>query len=191
VHLRGYGMADLEQRIPNAPEMVYNVGSVSKQFTAAAVGLLTLQGRISLDDDVREYVPELRDRGVRITIRHLLHHTNGLETLDELLEDQGMIDQLGTPLHDAQHVTDSAAVALIAQQQALRFEPGSEHEYGNSGYFLLGQIVERVSGQSLRAYAEEHIFAPLGMTQTHFHDEAGHVIENLSMATSGVTRAIA
>jgi CubicO group peptidase (beta-lactamase class C family) len=178
VYERGYGMANLDYDIPSSPRMVYYVGSVSKQFTAAVVGLLVLEGKIGLDDDVRKYVPELPDYraryGTPVTIRHLIHHTSGLRDIYTLMSLAGL------RLEDV--MTDEAALALIARQRELNFAPGSEFLYSNSGYWLLGQIVERVTGRSLRVVADERIFTPLGMTNTHFHDDPGHVMKNRAMS---------
>lgn len=178
VYERGYGMANLDYDIPNGPRMVYYVGSVSKQFTAAAIGLLSLEGKLSLDDDIRKYIPELPDYratyGVPVTIRQLVHHTSGLRDIYTLMSLAGL------RMEDV--MTDDGALALIARQKALNFAPGSEYLYSNSGYWLLGQVVARVSGQPLRAYADARIFRPLGMTNTHFHDDPGHVMKNRAMS---------
>lgn len=178
VYERGYGMANLDYDIPNGPRMVYYVGSVSKQFTAAAIGLLSLQGKLGLDDDIRKYIPEMPDYratyGMPVTVRQLVHHTSGLRDIYTLMSLAGL------RLEDV--MTDEAALALIARQKALNFAPGSEYLYSNSGYWLLGQIVERVTGQPLRVYADERIFTPLGMTNTHFHDDPGHVMKNRAMS---------
>jgi CubicO group peptidase (beta-lactamase class C family) len=169
----GYGMADLDHDIPNGPGMVYYVGSVSKQFTAAAIGLLALDGRLSLDDDVRKWIPELPDYartyGTPLTIRHLVHHTGGVRDIYALMGLRG--DRMEDVL------PDSEALALIARQKGLGFAPGTRYSYSNSGYFLLAQVVKRASGQSLREFAQARIFAPLGMTRTHFHDDGMHVLK--------------
>jgi CubicO group peptidase (beta-lactamase class C family) len=170
VYEKGYGFANLDYDIPHAPHMVYYVGSVSKQFTAAAIALLADEGRISLDDDVRRYVPELPDYGRPITIRHLVHHTSGLRDIYTLM------DLAGLRLEDV--MTDDAALALIARQRELNFAPGDAYLYSNTGYWLLGQIVQRVTGSSLRVYADEKIFRPLGMTHTRFHDQPDRVMPN-------------
>jgi CubicO group peptidase (beta-lactamase class C family) len=169
VYERGYGMANLDYGIPNSPRMVYYVGSVSKQFTAASVVLLAAEGRIQLDDPVRKYVPELPDYG-RLTIRNLIHHTSGIRDI------YGLMDLAGLRMEDV--LPDGEALSLIAAQKQLNFAPGDEYLYSNSGYWLLGQIVERVSGASLREYAREKIFEPLGMSHTHFHDDPGHVMKD-------------
>ena len=170
VFRKGYGMANLDYAVPNSPAMVYYVGSVSKQFTAAAIALLAQEGRISLDDPVRRYIPELPDYGTPMTLRHLLHHTSGLRDIYTLMSLGGIRMEDVFP--------DEDALALIARQRALNFAPGEDHLYSNSGYWLLGQIVERVTGESLREYARRAIFEPLGMSRTHFHDDPGHVMAN-------------
>lgn len=170
VYERGYGFANLDYALPNGPEMVYYVGSVSKQFTAAAIALLAQEGRISLDDDVRKYVPELPDYGRTMTVRHLVHHTSGLRDIYTLMSLAGIRMEDVFP--------DDRALALIAGQKELNFLPGDDYLYSNTGYWLLGQIVERVTGTSLREYAETNIFRPLGMRDTHFHDEPWHPITN-------------
>ena len=178
VYERGYGMANLDYDIPNSPRMVYYVGSDSKQFTAAAIGLLSLQGKLGLDDDVRKYVPEMPDYratyGVPVTIRNLVHHTSGIRDIYTLMSLSGM------RLEDV--MTDDAALTLIARQKELNFKPGTDYLYSNSGYWLLGQIVKRITGQSLRVYADSQIFQPLGMAHTHFHDDPGHVMKNRAMS---------
>ncbi len=178
VYERGYGMANLDYDIPNGPRMVYYVGSDSKQFTAASIALLVLDGRIALSDDIRKYIPELPDYsktyGVPITIDNLVHHTSGIRDIYVLMELSGLRMEDVMP--------DSAALALIERQKELNFKPGTEYLYSNSGYWLLGQIVKRVTGKSLRVFADERIFQPLGMTHTHFHDDPGHPMKNRAMS---------
>jgi CubicO group peptidase (beta-lactamase class C family) len=174
IYQRGYGMANLDYDIPNAPDLVYYVGSVSKQFTAAAIALLVLEGKVSLDDDIRKYFPEMPDYGTPITVRHLVHHTSGIRDV------YGIMGIAGLRMEDV--FADSEAVALIARQKALNFKPGEQHLYSNSGYFLMAQLVRRVTGTSLREFADERIFKPLGMTRTHFHDDPGHVMKKRAMS---------
>jgi CubicO group peptidase (beta-lactamase class C family) len=174
VYERGYGMANLDYDIPNSPKLVYYVGSDSKQFTAASIGLLVLDGKIRLDDDIRKYIPEMPDYGTPITINHLIHHTSGIRDI------YGLMSLGGLRIEDV--FSDSEAVALIARQKELNFKPGDDYLYSNSGYFLLGQIVKRVTGKSLREFADERIFQPLGMTHTHFHDDPGHVMKGRAMS---------
>lgn len=170
VYERGYGFANLDYALPNGPEMVYYVGSVSKQFTAAAIALLAQEGRISLDDDVRKYIPELPAYGRTMTVRHLVHHTSGLRDIYTLMSLAGIRMEDVFP--------DERALTLITSQKELNFLPGDDYLYSNTGYWLLGQIIERVTGSSLREYADEKIFRPLGMRDTHFHDEPWHPITN-------------
>jgi CubicO group peptidase (beta-lactamase class C family) len=174
VYQRGYGMANLDYDIPNAPEMVYYIGSDSKQFTAASIALLSLQGKLSLDDDVRKYFPELPDYGTPITIRHLIHHMSGIRDIYSLMS------MRGDKLEDV--FSDSAALSLIFRQKGLGFKPGDAYSYSNSGYFLLAQLIKRVTGQPLREFADAQIFQPLGMTHTHFHDDPGHVMKRRAMS---------
>jgi CubicO group peptidase (beta-lactamase class C family) len=178
VYERGYGMANLDYDIPNSPRLVYYIGSDSKQFTAAAIALLALQGKLSLDDDIRKYIPEMPDYratyGVPVTIDQLIHHTSGIRDIYTLMSLAGL------RMEDV--MTDDAMLRLITRQQALNFTPGSEYLYSNSAYWLLGQIVKRVTGRSLRVFADEQIFRPLGMTKTHFHDDPGHVMKGRAMS---------
>jgi CubicO group peptidase (beta-lactamase class C family) len=163
-YARGYGMADLQAGVPITASTVFDIGSTSKQFTAASILLLAQRGALSLDDDVRRHIPELPQYQKPITIRHLLHHTSGLRDYIGLLTLAGA--------NTEGHTTAKQALDAIVRQKALNFEPGSEYLYSNSGYFLLSQIVERVSRQSMRVFAEENIFRPLGMRSTHFHDDS-------------------
>jgi len=163
VYARGYGMANLDEGIALSPSSAFYIASTSKQFTAASVLLLAAEGKLSLDDDVRKYIPELPNYGTPITIHNLISHTSGI---------RDYLGLLGLGAGRAENVmSDDDIIALIARQKSLNFKPGSEYSYSNSGYFLLGQIVKRVTGTSLAAYAESHIFRPLGMTHTQFHDD--------------------
>jgi len=168
IYRKGYGMADLEHAIPITPESVFYAGSVSKQFVAACILLLQEQSKLDIDDDVRRYVPELPDYGYPITLRHLLHHNSGLRDYLDLwmLSGRDYLDYL----------PDEAVLDLIIRQKALNFPPGDQYAYSNSGYYLLMTIVERISGQSLKAFAKEYIFDPLSMQSSHFHDDMHHLI---------------
>lgn len=169
VYKQGYGMANLEYSIPISPGSVFYVGSCSKQFVAMCVALLSTEGKLSLDDDIRKFIPEIPDYGTPITIRHLIHHTSGLRDYLSLLGIAG-ID------YGSYHQDD--VLELIARQKELNFMPGKEYLYSNSGYFLLAVIVERASGKSLREYAEKKIFKPLGMKNSRFHDDYTELIQN-------------
>lgn len=170
IYTRGYGMADLEHKIPNAPETVFYIGSESKQFAAMAILLLEEEGKLSLDDDIRKFLPEIPDYGRTITIRHLILHTSGLRDYFILWDLSG--------LDYANNFTNEEVIALIARQKELNFMPGDERLYSNTGYLLLAEIVKRTSGLSLAEYASKNIFAPLGMTHTHFHDDPSLLIAN-------------
>ena len=161
VYRRGYGTANLEYGIPITPATIFEVASVSKQFTAFTVQLLAQEHRLSLDDDVRKYLPELHDFGKTITIRHLLHHTSGLRDQSNLLRLAGWRNE--------DVITEQDVLNLVWRQEELNFEPGAEYLYGNTGYTLLGLIVKRISGRSLNVFCQERMFQPLGMKNTHFH----------------------
>jgi len=169
VYRRGYGMANLEYDLPLGPQSVFRIGSTSKQFTAAAIALLAEDGRLSLDDPVRRHFPEFPAWADGMTVRQLVHHTSGIRDYLELAFLSGKAD-------DADYYTDAWVLALLARQRETNFPPGAQYLYSNSGYLLLAHIVQRVSGQSLREYAAAHIFGPLGMHSTHFHDDHSHVV---------------
>jgi CubicO group peptidase (beta-lactamase class C family) len=158
----GYGMANLELGVPITPVSRFHVASISKPMTAMSVLLLAERGRLSLDDEVRKYVPEFPDFGQRLTIRHLLSHTSGLR-------DAYLLREFAAPYDEA---TDRVGtiVRLLARQKGLNFAPGAEFQYNNGGYTLLSEIVKRVSGESLAAFTTSNIFKPLGMPNTRFHD---------------------
>ncbi|HEY0558533.1 MAG TPA: serine hydrolase domain-containing protein [Thermoanaerobaculia bacterium] len=166
VYEKGYGFASLENGVPLDPKQtVFDIGSTSKQFTAASVLLLAHDAKLSLDDDIHKYVPELPEYGTQITgtpvtLRHLLHHTSGIRDYINLMAmgDFAVED----------YTTDGDALTVLARQKKLDFQPGSEHSYSNSGYFLLSFVVKRVSGKPLRDFAQERIFTPLGMSHTQF-----------------------
>jgi len=170
VYSRGYGMANLDHDVVISPSTIFHVASVSKEFTAAAIVLLAQDGKLSLDDNVRKYVPELPDFGVPITIRHLLHHTSGLRDQWDLLGLAGWRYSLDL-------ITDDDVLQVMSRQKDLNFRPGERHLYCNTGYTLLATIVARASGQSLRAFTDERIFKPLGMTRTHFRQDHAEIIK--------------
>lgn len=170
VYGRGYGMANLEHGIAISPQTVFRTGSVGKQFTAAAIAIAARDGHISLDDPVRRWILELPAYPAEPTVRQAVHHTSGLRDYLTLMSLRG--------LRDDDYYTIAEVRALIARQEELNFEPGSEYLYSNSGYFLLGEIVREATGRSLRAYAQKEIFEPLGMTHTHFHDDHTHIVPN-------------
>jgi CubicO group peptidase (beta-lactamase class C family) len=167
---RGYGMANLEYDIPISSETVFRTGSVSKQFTAMSVLLAAHAGKISLDDDLHKYLPELADFGKSVTIRHLIHHTSGIRDYLVLMAVAGKRDE--------DYYTDEEVVEQLAKLENLNFPPGEEYLYSNAGYFLLSQIILRATGKTLVEWADEVIFGPLGMEDTHFHDDPRMIVEN-------------
>ncbi|MDB5033135.1 MAG: beta-lactamase family protein [Chlorobi bacterium] len=176
IYSKGYGLADLEHDVKINPGTIFDIGSTSKQFTAACIVLLAQQGKLSLDDDIRKYIPELPDYGHPISIRNILNHTSGIRDYIQLMAMSGYdIDDVTTPRD---------ALQAIIRQTALNFEPGSEFLYSNSGYFLASQIVERAGGKSLRNFAAENIFRPLGMSHTTFVDNHTTLVPDRAVAYS-------
>jgi CubicO group peptidase (beta-lactamase class C family) len=171
VYKRGYGMEDLNEDVHITPGTVFHVASMSKQFTAASIVLLAQQGKLSLDDDVRKYIPELPDFGQKITIRNLVHHTSGLR-------DQWALLQLAGWRYSRDLITDEDVMSLMTRQKELNFKPGERHVYCNTGYTLMGLIVKRVSGMTLREFTTKNIFEPLGMTHTHFRDDHAEILKH-------------
>ncbi|HEX5717462.1 MAG TPA: serine hydrolase domain-containing protein [Thermoanaerobaculia bacterium] len=172
---RAYGMADLEHDAPITPTTIFEAGSVSKQFTAAAALLLVQQGKLSLTDDVRKYVPELPDYGKPITIAHLIHHTSGLRDWGAVAAISGW--PRGTRIHTHAHMLD-----IASRQKALNFEPGAEFSYTNTGYNLLVVIVERVTGKSFAELTRQQIFEPLGMKHTGWRDDFTRIVKGRAIA---------
>ncbi len=174
VMTRAYGMANLEWDIPNTPETVFEPGSVSKQFTAAATILLHVDGRIDLDDDIREYFPEMPDYGEPITVRMLIHHTSGLRDWGSVAGIEGWART--TRIHTHKHALD-----IASRQRALNYEPGQYYSYTNTGYNLQAMLVERVTGQTFDEFSQERIFQPLGMTKTQWRDDFTEIVEERSV----------
>ena len=171
---RGYGMADLNLGVPISPTTVFDIGSTSKQFAAAAIVILANEGKLSLADDVRKYVPELPSYGKTITIDHLLRHTSGLRDYN------GLLFMAGHFFED--FTNDDDALGVIITQRALNFEPGSRWDYSNTGFFLLSTIVKRVTNRTLTEFSKERIFSPLGMAVTHFRDDHTAILPNRATA---------
>jgi CubicO group peptidase (beta-lactamase class C family) len=149
------------------------MGSVSKQFTAAAIALLAHDGKLDLDDDIREYLPEMPSRNPPVTIRQVVHHMSGVPDMYRVMGRNG--------LSTWDRFSREEALALLGQQE-LDFPPGERYAYSNGGYLLLSMIVERASGKSLREYTTEKIFRPLGMSDTHFHDDPVHIVKRRAMS---------
>jgi len=181
LYTHGYGAANLEYGVPNTDSTVFESGSVAKQFTASALVLLAQDGKLSLDDDIHKYLPEVPSFGGQtITIRNLLTHTSGLRDQWGLLGIEGRGP--GLQVHSPVTTLD-----LVAHQKMLNFPPGSEYLYSNTGYALAGLIVQRVSGKTLNEFTQERLFRPLGMMHTQWRDDFTRVVPNRATAYSGST----
>lgn len=168
--LKSYGMADLEHQIPVSDTAVFSLASVSKQFTALAILLLEEQGKLSLDDDIRKHLPEFKDFSSKITIKMLANHISGIRGHLSLIGQVGIVPDnviTTTMVHD-----------MIYRQQELNFTPGSKFSYSNSGYVLMAEIVEKVSGQTFAQFMEKEIFQPLGMHDSFVMDDFHRIIKN-------------
>ena len=172
---KAFGLADLEHNVPNTTQTIFESGSVAKQFTAAAIVLLQQDGKLSLDDQVRKYIPELPDYGSPLTIRHLLNHTSGLR-------DWGTVLGLTGAGRGERVITQDLALDVIIHQRALNYTPGSEYSYSNSGYNLAAIIVERVSKQKFPAFVEERLFKPLGMKNSSWRDDYQQIVPGRAQA---------
>ena len=174
IYAKGFGLANIEENVAITPQSVFDIGSTSKQFTAASILLLEKQGKLSVNDDVHKFIPELPNYGPKVTILHLLNHTSGLRDYLTLFDLAGInIDSV---------TTDRDALALITRQKTLNFAPGTDWLYSNTGFFLLSVIVQRASGKTLREFAAENIFAPLEMTHTQYRDDHAALIANRALA---------
>jgi CubicO group peptidase (beta-lactamase class C family) len=177
VYRKGFGCAQLEYGIPITPSTVFHVASVSKQFTAMAVTMLEAAGKLSADDDIRKFLPEMPDFGTKITIRNLLNHTSGLRDQWELLILSGWrMDDV---------ITQDQILDRLRRQKELNFAPGSRYLYCNSGFTLLSEIAARVSGKPFTDLTREMIFEPLGMTSTHFHLDHTEIVRNRAYSYNG------
>lgn len=170
VFSKGYGSANLEYDIPITPSTVFHIASDSKQFTAFAVLLLEADGKLSMEDDVRKYIPELPDYGHKITLNNLAWHTSGIR------DQWTLLTLAGWRLDDV--ITQKQILKLVCMQKNLDFMPGEEHVYSNSGYTLLAEVVARVSGKTFAEFTSERIFKPLGMTNTFFNENQESVCKN-------------
>ncbi len=167
---KAYGCADAEKKIPNSPGTLFEVGSVTKQFTAALVAALMAKGKISVDDDIRKYFPDFPDYGDTITVGNLLHHTSGIRDVLNLM----ML--AGWPID--RDYTDEKMMALLERQKGLNFPAGDAYGYSNSNYFLLGKIVQKITGKTLNACAREILFDPAGMHSTVWREQPDQKIKN-------------
>ncbi|MGB3343122.1 MAG: serine hydrolase domain-containing protein [Aequorivita sp.] len=177
IYSNAVGMADLEHNIPLTTNSILEAGSVSKQFTAAAILLLEQQGKLSLDDDVRKYIPELPDYGTPIKLHHMLHHTSGLR-------DWGVISAYTGWPRGTKFYSNDDALEIISRQKGLNNKPGDEFIYSNSNYNLFAIIVERVSGLTLADFTKKYIFEPAEMTHTQWRDDPNKIVPNRAFAYS-------
>ncbi len=176
IYKRGYGMANMEYNIAITPTSIFHIASISKQFTAAAIVRLSLEGKLSLNDDIRKYMPEVPDFGHTITFNNLIHHTSGIR-------DQWTLQRLaGWRADDL--ITEKDILDMLARQKTLNFLPGEEYQYCNTGFTLAAIAVKRITGVSLRDYADSVFFKPLGMTNTHFHSDHAEITPNRTSAYS-------
>ena len=174
---KAFGLADLEHEVPNTPQTIFESGSVAKQFTAAALVLLQQDGKLSIDDPVRKYIPELPDYGAPLTIRHLLNHTSGIR-------DWGTVMSLTGAGRGDRVISQDLALDVITHQRALDFTPGAEYSYSNSGYNLAAIIVERVSKQKFADFLSERLFKPLGMSHSSIRDDYQRIVPGRAQAYS-------
>jgi CubicO group peptidase (beta-lactamase class C family) len=170
IFAKGYGMANLDYGIPIAPDSRFMIASISKQFAAAALLMMEQEGLLDLDESLHTYIPELPDYEPKITARQIIHHTSGMRDLFSLLhlKDVGL-DNTTSP---------EAALELIAGQSGLNFEPNTDYNYSNSGYFVMSVLVENLTGMTLDEYTQKHFFKPIGMDHTHFHDSTERIVPN-------------
>lgn len=177
VVIKAYGMADLEHDVRNTPDTIFEAGSVSKQFTALAVQLLASDGKLSIDDPVRNYIPELPDYGVPLTIRHMLSHTSGLR-------DWGSIESIAGWPRTTREYTHAHVLEIVSRQKALNFTPGTKWSYSNTGFNLAAMIVARVSGMPFPEFSKQRIFTPLGLTHTSWRDDHTRLVKHRAIAYS-------
>lgn len=177
IYHKAYGLADLERNVPNTNETLFEAGSVSKQFTAYSILLLENEGKLSVKDDVRKYIPELPVYEAPITIQHLLNHTSGLK-------DWGSVGSLTGWPRGSRDYTLELALHIMSKQKTTNFKPGNEYSYSNSNYTCLVIIVERISKQSLEDFTKDRIFKPLGMTSTRWRSNFRDIVPNRAQAYS-------
>jgi CubicO group peptidase (beta-lactamase class C family) len=174
---KAYGLADLEHDVKNTPDTIFEGGSVAKQFTAAAVLLLVKEGKVSLDDPARKYIPELRDFGSPLLVRHMLNHTSGLR-------DWGSVEAIAGWPRTTRVNTHAHVLDVLARQRSVNFTPGTRYSYSNSGYNLAAVLVARVSGMPFAEFSKKRVFEPMGMTRTSWRDDHTRVVKDRAIAYS-------
>jgi CubicO group peptidase (beta-lactamase class C family) len=182
----GYGLANVEYGVPNTRSTPYHMASVSKQFTAFAVVLLSLEGKLGLDDDVRKYLPEMPDFGHTVTLRHLLNHTSGVR------DHWTLWAMSGGRMDDV--IRQQDLMRLVTRQRDLNFEPGAEYLYSNAGYLLLSEVVTRVSGRPFGEWMKANVFEPLGMSSTQIYDDHERLVPgraySYQYSKNGLSKAV-
>ncbi|NNE67592.1 MAG: beta-lactamase family protein, partial [Pyrinomonadaceae bacterium] len=178
IYEKAFGMAELEHGIANTPQTIFESGSVAKQFVSASIILLSLEGKLKIDDPVRKYIPELPDYGRPLTIRHMLNHTSGLR-------DWGAVMGITGVGRGERIISQALAIDVVMQQRDVDFTPGSEYSYSNSGYQLLTEIVERVSKQSLPEFTKKRFFEPLVMTNSSWRTDYKTLVPGRAQAYAG------
>ena len=179
---KAYGLENIPYKIPNTSESVFNIGSMSKQFTAMGIVVLQMEGKLSIDDDIEKYLPELNNFGKPITIRHLLHHTSGFRSSPELFGLAGW--------RDGDAISNEDVYRYLTKQTALNFEPGSEYMYTNSGYILLAKIIENVSKQNFKSWMKEKIFQPLQMNATFIEENSSNIVSKVATSYSEIEPSV-
>jgi hypothetical protein len=170
IYKNGYGLSNLEYDIPITPSSIFHIASISKQFTVFSILLLEKQGKLSLDDDIRKYIPEVPDFGTIITLRHLASHTSGLR------DQWNLLSMAGWRMDDV--ITKEHILKLVSKQKELNFNPGEEYAYCNTGFTLLAEVVSRTSDMSFAEFTEVNIFEPLKMNNTLFYDDHEKIVKN-------------
>lgn len=174
---KAFGLASLEYLVPNTKGTRFNIASISKQFTGMAIVKLHLDGKLSIDEDIRTYLPEIPDLGYKITCRQMLHHTSGLRSL------HSMLSLAGWRSDDARDNKD--LLRFMKKQKNLNFEPGSEYMYCNTGYILMALIIERLSGEKFAEWMHREIFTPLGMNDSYVEDRYNRIVTNNATSYKG------
>ncbi len=168
IFCRSYGLASLEFLVPNSNSTRYNIASISKQFTAFGILLLEKEGKLSVSDDIHLYLKELPDFGREITIEHMIHHTSGLRSLHSMLQLAGWRDD------DLR--TNDDLMRFMVRQKDLNFDPGDQYMYCNTGYIMMSEIIERLTGEDFAQWMSENVFIPLGMYNTYVEDKYNRVV---------------
>lgn len=179
---KAYGLENISYKIPTSSETIFNIGSMSKQFTAMGIVLLQMEGKLSIDDDIKKFLPELNNFVKPITIRHLLHHTSGFRSSPELFGLAGW--------RDGDAISNEDFYRYLAKQTSLNFEPGSEYMYSNSGYILLAKIIENVSKQNFKSWMKEKIFQPLQMNSTFIEENSSNVVSKVATSYSEIEPSV-